>query len=467
MLSFTKYNLARQFMIVSFLILMIGMLILGTLVSQQIETGVINQISAITALYVDSFISPHLQSLANADGVPGSQLTELDRLLQETPLGKNIVSFKIWSPDGRIIYSPNKEIIGRYYESDEHFQMALSGQVSSEISNLDQPENEFEKQTWSQLIETYAPVMADNSGEVIAVSEFYQLPDNLKSQIKSAQAQSWMVVGIATLSMYFLLTGMIGRASNTIVSQQTQLNEKVLQLTDLLSKNKQLHLRVQRAARRTTSLNEQNLYRISSDLHDGPIQDIAVALLRIETIADACQGCQNQAIEEQNIPEHLDILQRSLETSLREIRSISAGLRLPELEELSTERVARRAVRDYKRKTGAVVKLIIEDIPREAPMPVKITIYRVLQEALFNGFRHADGKGQSVRVWDNNGNISFEVLDTGAGFTPHSVSDNSNLGLAGMHERVELLGGSFQINSDYGSGTQIHVTLPLVTIEDI
>jgi len=466
MLSFTKHNLARQFMIVSFLILMIGMLILGTLVSQQIETGVINQISAITALYVDSFISPQLQSLAIADGIPGSQLIEMDRLLQETPLGKNIVSFKIWSPDGRIIYSPNKEIIGRYYESDEHFQMALSGQVSSEISNLDQPENEFEKQTWSQLIETYAPVMADNSGEVIAVSEFYQLPDNLKSQIKSAQAQSWMVVGIATLSMYFLLTGMIGRASNTIVSQQAQLNEKVLQLTDLLSKNKQLHLRVQRAARRTTSLNEQNLYRISSDLHDGPIQDIAVALLRIETIADACQECQNQAIEEKNIPEHLDILQRSLETSLREIRSISAGLRLPELEELSPERVARRAVRDYKRKTGMVVNLTIEDIPREAPMPVKITLYRVLQEALYNGFRHADGKGQSVRVWGDNGNLNFEVLDTGTGFTPNTISENSNLGLTGMHERVELLGGSFQINSGHGSGTQIHVTLPLVANED-
>lgn len=467
MLSFTKYNLARQFMAVSFLIMMIGMLIIGTFVSQQIETGVTNQTSAVTALYVDSFISPHLQSLAYGDEIDSSHLTELDRLLQETSLGQNIVAFKIWSLEGRIVYSPNKELIGRYYENDQHFKIALSGQLSSKISNLDHPENEFERQKWSQLIETYVPVMADNSGKIIAVSEFYQLPDNLLSQIRSAQIQSWMVVGIATLLMYILLTGLIGRASNTILNQQTQLNEKVFQLTDLLSKNKQLHVRVQRAARRTTSLNEQFLYRISSDLHDGPIQDIALGLLRIESVIEACKECQAQAKVGGNISEDLDIMQNALQASIKEMRSISAGLRLPELEELSPGEVARRAIRDYQRKTHLSVKLSIEDTPEEAPMPVKITLYRVLQEALYNGFRYTDGKGQSVRVWSDIENLYFEVSDTGAGFDLNAVTDGPNLGLAGMRERVEVLGGAFQINSSYGSGTLIYVTLPLKTIEDL
>jgi signal transduction histidine kinase len=276
-----------------------------------------------------------------------------------------------------------------------------------------------------------------------------------------------VVVGIATLLMYFLLTGMIGRASTTIAKQQAQLNEKVLQLTDLLSKNRQLHNRVQRAARRTTPLNEQFLHRISSDLHDGPIQDIALALLRVESIVEACQEGSTQAANGPVISEDLNILHTALGTSLKEIRSISNGLRLPELEGLSTERVARRAVRDYKRKTQAVVELTIEDIPKEAPMPVKITLFRVIQEALINGFRYANGEGQSVRVWGDIENLNFEILDTGSGFAPSTVSDDSNLGLAGMRERVELLGGSFQINSGNGHGTQIHVTLPLEIIEEI
>jgi len=393
MLAFTKHDLAKQFMVVSFLILLIGMAILGSFLSRQIENGVIQQTSAVTALYVDSFVSPHIQSLVDNDELDSAHLAELGQIIQGTSLGQEIVSFKIWSPDGRIVYSPNKDLIGRYYEIDEDFQIALSGQVSSEISNLDQPEHEFERSVWSQLIET--------------------LPDSLKTQIETAQIQIWMVVGIATLTMYFLLTGIIGRASNTIISQQNQLSDQISQLSKLLSQNKKLHARVKRAARRTTALNEQFLHRISSDLHDGPIQDISLALLRVGSITEACEECQTQPTRGSVISKDLNILQTALELSLKEIRSISAGLRLPELEELSPEAVARRAVRDYQRKTKRFANLLIEDIPKQASMPVKITLYRVLQEALFNGFRHADGKDQVVRIWGNNKKLHFEVSDNG------------------------------------------------------
>jgi len=160
-------------------------------------------------------------------------------------------------------------------------------------------------------------------------------------------------------------------------------------------------------------------------------------------------------------------LQTALELSLKEIRSISAGLRLPELEELSPEAVARRAVRDYQRKTKRFANLLIEDIPKQASMPVKITLYRVLQEALFNGFRHADGKDQVVRIWGNNKKLHFEVSDNGTGFEVQSVSNSSNLGLSGMRERVEVLGGTFDINSSNDHGTHINVTHPLEAIEDL
>jgi signal transduction histidine kinase len=448
-------------MFISLLIMIFGMLVIGNFISQQIETGVINQTSAVTALYVDSFISPNLQSLAYEDELDRSHLTELDRLIHETSLGQQIVSYKIWSPEGRIIYSPNKDLMGHYFENDKQFLTALSGQVSSEISNLDQPEHEYERQTWSQLIETYAPVMSDNDGKIIAVSEFYQLPDNLESQIKSAQLQSWLVVGIATFIMYILLTGIFGRASNTIINQQAQLNEKVLQLTGLLSQNELLHSRVQRAARRTTALNEQFLHRISSDLHDGPIQDIALALLRIESVFEASRESQTPGRGDGFISKDLDLIQKALDSSLKEIRAISSGLRLPELEEFTPEEVIRCAVHNYQRKTQSTVVLTIEDVPEDAPIPVKITLYRVLQEALYNGFQHADGKGQIVKAWGGIEGLQFQVSDSGPGFDLHKVSDNSNFGLAGMRERVEVLGGAFKIKSGNGQSTHIYVTLPI------
>ena len=160
MVSFTRFSLARQFQIISLLILGAGMLVIGACVSRQIEQGVLNRTAAITALYVDSFVSPHLQSLQNGDRLTPSELAELDRLLSETALGQQIVSFKIWSSAGQILYNPVPEQIGRQYGIGDDLAGALSGNVNSSLSDLEDPENEYERQRWDRLIETYAPVRA-------------------------------------------------------------------------------------------------------------------------------------------------------------------------------------------------------------------------------------------------------------------------------------------------------------------
>lgn len=467
MFAFTKFSLTRQFMLVSFLIMSIGMVIIGVFISQQIRTGVINQTAAVTALYVDSFISPHLQRLAYNEELEEVQLSELNRLLEETSLRQQIVAFKVWSPEGQVVYSPNQELIGRYFKSDELLQRAFEGEVASELSKLDKPEHEFERQYWSELIETYAPIRADRSGEVIAVSEFYQLPDNLNAQTVSAQFKSWLVVGVSTLLMYILLTGMVGRASNTIINQQEELSNKVNQLTELLAQNEKLSNRVRRAANRTTAMNEHFLHRISSDLHDGPIQDLALALLRIESLAEACGDCQVLFNNGRTVMDDFDVIQTALKSSMKDIRGISSGIRLPELEQLSPAQVAKRAVRDYRQKTQRMVEISIEDVPDLAPIPVKITLYRVIQEALMNGFRHAEGFGQVVRVWGEHAQLHLKVIDSGTGFDPQELVNGTHSGLAGMSERVEMLGGTFSINSSKDQGTCVNVVLPLDMVDEL
>jgi len=95
MLAFTKHDLAKQFMVVSFLILLIGMAILGSFLSRQIENGVIQQTSAVTALYVDSFVSPHIQSLVDNDELDSAHLAELGQIIQGTSLGQETKTFKL------------------------------------------------------------------------------------------------------------------------------------------------------------------------------------------------------------------------------------------------------------------------------------------------------------------------------------------------------------------------------------
>lgn len=461
MFSFTKFTLAQQFIVVSFLILLSGMVVIGLWVGKQIEIGVTNRTAAVTSLYVDSFVSPHLQDLPNTNKLESEQLVALRQLLSETPLGKRIVSFKVWSPNGRILYSPNPNLIGRQFAPDNGLTEALAGEVNSAVSNLDEPENEYERQLWDELIETYAPVWAKDGSKVIAVSEFYQMPDELEAEIRAAQLRSWLVVAVATLVMYALLAGMVGRASKIIQTQQADLQENVIQLRTLLAENEELNERVRRAAARTTALNERFLRRISADLHDGPGQDLGLALLRIDSLVESCGRCPVQVSEGLTVADDFRTVQTALKSALDEVRAISAGLRLPEIDSLSTAETIRRAIRDYNRKTQHQVELILDDLPEDAPLSVKITLYRIVQEALANGYRHANGAKQNVRLKMEGQNLRLEIADSGNGFNPEAIPADGHLGLAGMRERVEILGGHFDIDSQPGRGTTIRAYLPL------
>ena len=96
-----------------------------------------------------------------------------------------------------------------------------------------------------------------------------------------------------------------------------------------------------------------------------------------------------------------------------------------------------------------------------AQLPTKITLFRIVQEALINGFRHAGEGEQSVRVWGSEENLTVTVADTGVGFSQEPTPSQANLGLLGMRERIELLGGVFTLETKPGKGTKIQAILPL------
>jgi len=446
-------------------ILLTGMLVVGTWVESEIEKGVISRAGLVTSLYVDSFVSPHLQSLGENGSLREADRAALDRLLAGTSLGRHIVAFKIWTHDGRVLYSTNPSLIGRRFPVKAALAAALAGQVHSQIADLSEPENEFERKRWPQLLETYAPVRAANAESVVAVSEFYQTTDDLAREMRAARLRSWIMVVSATLVMFVLLAVLIRRANNTIVDQQRDLRDKVAQLTALLSQNEQLHDRVRRAAARTTALNERFLHRVAADLHDGPGQGLALALMRIEPLADTCSSCPSTISRNRSVGEEFRTVHSALQAALDDLRAISGGLHLPEIGKLSVAETAQRAVRDYERKAGLTVPLAVGEIPDDAPLPVKITLYRLLQESLANGFRHGGAVDQRVQIQRRNDQLLVEVADAGAGFEPRAIAGGGHLGLAGMRERLEILGGTFAVESAPGQGTAIRAVLPLALAE--
>jgi signal transduction histidine kinase len=140
---------------------------------------------------------------------------------------------------------------------------------------------------------------------------------------------------------------------------------------------------------------------------------------------------------------------------------------VPQLAQLSIAETVARIVRAHERRTGTRVVVTIGEVPDQAPLPVKITLYRAIQEALSNAYRHAGGLDQQVHVGCADDTLHIEGADGGPGFVGEPSSNGiEHLGLIGMRERVESLGGQFHINNRSGQGTTVIAELALHIAED-
>jgi signal transduction histidine kinase len=458
-----RLSLARQFLVGSFVVLLVSMAGVGAWVARQIEDGVVQRTAATTALYVDSLVAPSLQDLANGPTLSTESQNRLQWLFEDTPLGQQVVLFQVWDPSGHIVYSTVPGPSDEEVEVDPHLDDALAGRVSADIGDPEGADDLEPGVPRHGLLEIYSPVRSGGTNEVIAVAEFYYAADDLRNDIVMAQRRSWLVVGGASLIIYLLLAAFVGRASETIERQRRALTGQVAALTDLLHQNQELHDRVQGAAARTVALNERFLRRFSAELHDGPAQDISLALLRLDNVA-AHQCPDGPSGQDDAIDDEIGLIQASLRRALQELRSTSGGILLPQLGALTVADTVEHVARGHRRRNGATAEIITRDLPEQAPLSTKIALYRILQEALNNAWRHAQGARVVVTVLGKGDRLWVEVADEGPGFDPAAQNGASDrLGLVGIRERVESLGGAFHIESAPGAGTRLIADLPLAT----
>ena len=456
---FARQSLSQQFLLVSFPILLTGTLVIGWWIGLQVEDSVVHRIGGVTALYVDSFVAPHVQTLSQADNLTPGDSTALNKVLSSTELGEKIVSLKIWRKDGYVLFSSDPTVTGRTFPIDEGLAEAFKGNIFSEISERTLAQRTQHGQPMARLIETYTPIHVDREGKVIAAAEFYGRTDDVDREAGSAQRRSWLLVAGTMLGMYLMLFMVVRRGSRTISDQQNDLGEKFNQLSLLNQQNKQLKERVICAAERATAANENLLQRISADIHDGPGQDLGFALMQMKNMSDAMApdiDPDHAAWVDKLTPASL-----AVQSALKDLRAISADLELPDIAQLGLPAIAARVLRDFQAKTGHAVMLTVglDDVP--ASFRVKVTLYRLLQESVSNAFRHAQGKKCMVALTGDQYHVSVAVSDKGPGFDPATVNAKGGFGLNGMRQRVEVLGGSFAIHSVPGSGTTVNVTLPL------
>lgn len=430
-----RLSLAWRFALASAAVLLAGAAILGLWVTREIETSVVRRVAADSSLYVEALLEPHVPALARGTLTPAERLS-LGTVLGSASISRSVVSAKIWAPDGTILYATDPRLVGMRLQSDG-LAAALTGHVTSERSDLRHAESAYERSIAPELIETYIPLRIGPDERVVAVAEFYQLPDLLEVDLQRARLSTWAVIAVATLAMYVALAGMVGAGSRTIERQRVALEATVTRLSATTRR-----LRDVSAARVETD--EANLRRVARELHDGLAQDLAAALLSLERGPDG------------SAPQ---VVRAAIDSALSEVRSLARGLALPDLAPLSLGGVVEQACADHERKTGRAVECDVGPLPPEAEPTVKITIYRVLQEALSNAFRHAPGASARVSAARQGDAIHLECVDTGPGIA--ASSGGEGLGLRSMRERIELLGGTWEIGRAVGGGTRVTCTLPV------
>lgn len=435
-------SLMARFLWIAAGVLLAGLVVIGFWVTSRIEEGVKDNAGAVTALYVDALITPLVQELALVNDLSAGHIQQLQQILNRGGLRDQVSAFMLWSPSGRIVFSDNADLVGQSFSISPGLAEALAGRVHANFDDAFHPQSYGEAR--APLLEVYSPVRSVVDGQIIAVAEFYTSAEVLGDHLLRVRFQSWLVVGAVSLGMFATLSLVVASGSRTIASQRRALDTQVTELSNLLATNSHLSQRVEQANHRIASLNEDNLRRISADLHDGPVQQLAFAALRLDRGGDARQAEIGRAIDE----------------AITEIRDICGGLALPELDGWSLATIARRLAARQEARTGRPVTVTVETGPAELPPAAKICAYRFIQEALNNGAKHAPGASQRVKVTVTDDALIIAVIDDGPGFDPAETS--KGLGLVGLRERIAGLKGRLDIETGPGWGTALTMHLPVV-----
>jgi signal transduction histidine kinase len=449
-----KCSLAARFTIVATIVVGISMAILGRWVANRIETSVITNTATAAALYMDRFVEPLVQELATGPDIGDQARDALSKLVKSSMFKRQVIAVKIWRPDGTIAYSNFEGLIGKRFPVSDVLAKALSGTVAPEFNHLGEEESLGELALGKPLLEIYSPIRQTNTARIIAVAEFYQLAESLARQLELARLEGFMMVGGLSLLMLAALIGIVRQGSRIIANQQIALNGRIDDLSKSLTLNQELRERVAEANRRATESGERFLRRVSAELHDGPVQLIGLALLRLDSIGTSQRRKDVEAAPDDT----LEIIRGALKDAMCEIRGLSHGLALPELEKLSFLEALDLAITNHERRSGTSVAVNFPEHLPAVPASIKTCAYRFVQEGLNNAFRHANGTGQRVLVSSNGVKLDIEVSDEGHGLSETDVSGADGLGLAGMRDRIESLGGSMIITGVPGQGTRLQVS---------
>jgi len=301
-------------------------------------------------------------------------------------------------------------------------------------------------------------------GALVAGQVFDQYPEQLPleqvaKQLGLSPAPAWQAARLehpvkrATLEVYADLLATLGRTFlqtryHTIMAAERRGQERTAEANEGRA----------RLLKQVMSAREEEQRRIARDLHDGIGQSLTSLLLGLRVAAEV------PTLEEARA--RLGELRGITASLLDEVRRLARGLRPSVLDDLGLAAVLERYAADYTQAHGIAVDVYAPDLAlARLPADVETALYRIAQETLTNVLKHAAAKAVSLVVRRESSGVHLTVEDDGRGFDNDALLQapgaGKGLGLLDIRERAALLNGSVTLESRPGSGTTVHVCIPL------
>lgn len=453
----SRWSLSGSFLIVAIIAVALAMIGLGALMTREVRTSVVRGFATTAANTVGTLIAHQLSPmLANGPLTP-EVVRSVGNVLEMAGEAEHarLLSIGIYDQTGALVY---RSSVGLQTEFNQNaLDQALSGNTFAEL--IDIPIDSIGDLPISPItvLSVYAPLYRPGTQQELGVAEMYFSAGTLIAVESESRRNVWLVVAGIGLALLLALFIFVDRASATIDRQRQSLAANLERTTHLADEISRLHAASEHLRVTANLANEDLLNRVGTDLHDGPLQLLTLLVLRLTNPAARKGNLSAGKTTNQN-----DAVSLAAGT-IEELRNISAGLVLPELEGRSLRETILMAVERHRALTATTVDTVLELGEDQASKEIKICAYRVVQEGLANAYRHGGGADQSVAADLEGHTLRISVRNGISAEKPERPARGTaaGLGLRGMRLRVESLGGTlgFEIDEQRGHAS-VEVTIP-------
>ena len=225
-------------------------------------------------------------------------------------------------------------------------------------------------------------------------------------------------------------------------------------------------LQLRALSERAINAQEEERKRIARQLHDETIQSLSTLIINLERLESAVAAGTSNG----NLQGRLAAARQLATRSVEDLRKVIYDLRPTMLDDLGLVPAIRWYARSNLEEIGVQVTLDAPDEAMRLPSQLETTLFRIAQEAINNIVHHAEAKSVAISLRRDGGSLCLGIDDDGRGFDVAKITGQAlrlrRMGLLGIQERAELVGGEVTLDSVPGRGTRLRVLIPLLAMED-